>query len=397
MAARAPLYTIQPGFVFLRQPAYNQSRSLICAQLCGEYHHPVSTLLIYHPRYDQRGFSRVSKSWMRYRQSYQLFEELGFFANGLRVERQELAPISELLRAHTPEYVKFVRRKDAEGTGFLDYGDTPAYHGVFDRARLSVGGSLLGAQLIMEGVAAHAFNPSGGLHHAQRDRAGGFCVFNDVVIVARWLQAQGLTRIAVIDIDGHHGDGTQALLYNEPLLTISLHQYDGRFYPGTGRADDIGVEAGRGYTINVPLPRRTGHHAYLTAFEQIVVPALYRYRPEFLLVPFGVDGHADDPLVGLQLTTHTYQAIITRLRTIAFELCHGRMMLFGSGGYNPAAVARCWSIMLGTLADCVPAYRRTRFAELHDAPREEDREAARKVELVIEDVRNQHGEAHGIG
>ena len=347
----------------------------------------MSTVLIYHPRYDQRGFSRMAKSWQRYRLGYELFERLGFFAHGLRVERQELAPISELLRVHTPEYIEFVQRRDAAGSGFLDYGDTPAYPGVFDRARLSVGGSLFGAQLILSGLAEHAFNPSGGLHHAQRERAGGFCVFNDIVIVARWLQAQGLTRIAVVDIDGHHGDGTQNLLYAEPLLTLSLHQYGGRFYPRTGRADEIGAGAGHGYNLNVPLPRRTGHAAYLAAFAQVVEPALHAYRPEFLLVQCGVDGHADDPLVGLQLTTQTYQALIEKLHALAHTYCEGRMLLLGGGGYNPEAVSRCWSIMLGALADCVPAQRRAQFEALHDAPCAEDADAADKVAKLIDEIK----------
>lgn len=350
----------------------------------------MSTIVIYHPRYDQRGFSRVRNSWTRYRMGYQLFEELGFFANGLRVERQEPAPIEELLRVHTPEYIEYVGRRDAEGTGFLDDGDTPAYHGVFERARLSVGGSLLGAKLIMDSVADHVFNPSGGLHHAHRDRAGGFCVFNDIAIVVRWLQGQGLPRIAVVDIDGHHGDGTQALLYREPILTISLHQYDGRFYPRTGRADEIGEGEGMGYNINVPLPRRTGHSAYLAALDQIALPALQRYRPEFLLVQFGVDGHAHDPLVGLQLTTQTYQAIAERLHQTAHELCGGRMLLFGGGGYKPEAVVRCWSIMLGTLANCVPAHRRAQYEALHDEPLAEDEEAACKAASVVEQLKRLH-------
>ncbi len=350
----------------------------------------MSTTLIYHPRYDQRGFSRLPNAWLRYRQADQLLEELGFFAHGLRVERQEPAPLEDILRVHPQGYIDYVRQRDAEGTGFLDYGDTPAYHGVFERARLSVGGSLLGAQLIVDGVADHAFNPSGGHHHAQRDRAGGFCVFNDVVIVVRRLQAQGFERMAIVDIDGHHGDGTQTLLYDEPLLKISMHQYDGRFYPRTGRTDEIGTGAGRGFNINVPLPRRTGHRAYLSAFDQIVMPSLQKYQPEFLLVEFGVDGHADDPLVGLQLTTQTYQSIIEKLHAASHEWCDGRMLLFGGGGYQPDAVVRCWGIMLGTLANCVPAHRRAQFEALHDGPIPEEAEAAARVSTVIDELRRIH-------
>ncbi|MBI5878133.1 MAG: acetoin utilization protein AcuC [Chloroflexi bacterium] len=345
----------------------------------------MSTVLIYHPRYNERGFARMQRSWMRYRDSYRLFESLGFFANGLRVERQAPAGVDELLRVHTPEYVDYVRQRDAEGSGFLDGGDTPAYPGVFERARLSVGGSLLGARLIMDGAADHVFNPSGGLHHAQRDRAGGFCIFNDIVIVVRWLQAQGLSRIAVVDVDGHHGDGTQNLLYAEPVLTISLHQYDGRFYPRTGRLEDHGEGAGLGHNINLPLPRRTGHSAYLDAFDRVALPALRAYRPQFVLVQFGTDGHANDPLVGLQLTTQTYQALTERLHAAAHQLCGGRLLLFGGGGYHPETVARCWSLMLGTLAGCVPPHKRASYADLHDGPLPEDAEAAVRVEAMVSD------------
>ncbi len=317
--------------------------------------YPAPTVaFLYHELYDGRGFSRVQNSWQRYRLGRELIERLGWFGGAVRRLRPDPATEADLLTVHTPAYLEHVRRKDAEGTGFLDYGDTPAYPGVWRRATVAVGASLQAVRLVMQGAADHAFNPSGGLHHAQRDRAGGFCVFNDLVIAVRALQREfGLRRIAVVDVDGHHGDGTQALLYDEPILTISLHQYDGRFYPRTGALEETGRGAGAGYTLNVPLLRRTGDAAYRRAFEAIVVPRLRAYRPEFILLQYGTDGHFADPLVGLWLTADTYRSIATTLHTLAHELCGGRIAAFGGGGYHPLTVARCWAILLAAFSDAL--------------------------------------------
>src|SRR2546421_155732 len=155
------------------------------------------------------------------------------------------------------------------------------------------------ADLVGSGRLAHAFNPAGGLHHARRDRAAGFCPVNDIVLAVRRLQRRyGFLRPAVLDVDGHHGDGTQELLNDEPLLTISLHQYDGRFYPKSGRLDESGAGAGEGYHVNLPLPRGAGDGVYAAALEGVVGPILDAYRPDVLLLQYGVDAHALDPLVG---------------------------------------------------------------------------------------------------
>jgi acetoin utilization protein AcuC len=309
--------------------------------------------MLYHELYDGRGFSRLHNSWQRYRMGRELLAELGLTGAGgpVRLVRPEPATEAELLAVHTPEHLAHVRRKDAEGTGFVDYGDTPAYPGVWRRATVGVGASLRAVRMIMRGVVSHAFNPSGGLHHAHRDRAGGFCIFNDLVVAVRALQREfGLERIAIVDVDGHHGDGTQALLYDEPILTISLHQYDGRFYPRTGALDETGSGAGAGYNLNLPLLRRTGDAAYRRAFEALVLPRLHAYRPEFILLQYGTDGHYADPLVALWLTTDTYRYLAETLHRAAHDLCGGRLAAFGGGGYHPAAVVRCWAIMLAALA-----------------------------------------------
>jgi acetoin utilization protein AcuC len=304
----------------------------------------------YHPLYDGRGFSPVQRSWLRYRTAWDLFEALGLFRQIEHVCQRPATP-EDLLAVHPASYVEYVARRDAEGAGFLDRRDTPAWTGVFDRALAAVGGTLDGVRLIGEGAATHVFNPGGGLHHAHRERAGGFCIFNDLALAAHRFRADfGWERVAIVDVDGHHGDGTQELLYAEPVLYLSLHQYDGRFFPGTGSVDEVGWGAGYGYTVNVGLPRHVGDDAYLAAFRAVVPAVLRAYRPDVMLVNFGVDGHFADLLVRLGLTTGAYRAIAADLHDLAHELCDGRLLLTGSGGYHPLHAARCWATMLAVLS-----------------------------------------------
>lgn len=312
------------------------------------------TLFTYHPRFDGRGFSRVRDSWRRYALARELLAELALFepdGGPLRWATPEPATDDEILLVHDPDYLRFVIERDAAGEGFLDYGDTPAYPGVLLRARLAVGATLRAARAVARGEVAHAFNPAGGLHHAGRARAGGFCVFNDAVIAVRALRRElGIERIAIVDLDGHHGDGTQELLWEEPILYVSMHRYGGRFYPKTGAADEVGAGRGLGYTLNVPLDRGIGNAAYLRQLDEVVLPYVAGYRPEMLIVQVGVDTHRGDPLVRFDLTAGAYRAIALRLHELAHDLCHGRLLAVAGGGYVPEAVARCWAIFLGTLS-----------------------------------------------
>lgn len=309
------------------------------------------TLFLYHERYDGRGFSRMRDSWRRYVLARELIAELGLVGQGLAWVRPEPATDEEILLVHDPAYLRFVTEKDATGEGFLDRGDTPAYPGILFRARVAVGATLHGARAIARGEALHAFNPGGGLHHAARARAGGFCVFNDAAIAVRALRHEhGVERVAIVDLDGHHGDGTQELFWQEPILYASMHRHGGRFYPQTGAAHEVGAGAGLGYTLNVPLERGTGNAAYLRQLDEVVLPYVAGYRPEMLIVQLGVDTHRGDPLVRLALTAGAYREIALRLHALAHDLCGGRLLVIAGGGYVPEAVARCWAIILGTLA-----------------------------------------------
>jgi acetoin utilization protein AcuC len=283
-----------------------------------------------------------------------VLEQLGLLA---RVEQFRPRPATRrsLLTVHSAAYLDHLLASDRAGRGLLDYGDTPAWRGVYRRARLVAGGSLLMAELVAGGRVAHAFNPAGGLHHARRDRAAGFCPVNDIVLALRRLQRRyAFRRPAVLDVDGHHGDGTQEILDDEPVLTISLHQYDGRFYPKTGRLDESGRGAGEGYHVNLPLPRGAGDAAYAAALEQVVEPLLDAYRPDVLLLQYGVDAHALDPLVGLRLTTRSFRAIAALAHRVAHRHSEGRLLVFSGGGYQPEAVARCWAVLLAELTGYRP-------------------------------------------
>ncbi len=347
--------------------------------------------LLYHPSYDGRGFSPISDSWRRYRLAYELFGELGLLER-LRVLSPALATEDELRLAHSAAHVRTVRELSAQGVGRFDRS-TPIYSGLYERALAAVGATLTAARMVARGDVAHAFNPSGGLHHASRERASGFCVFNDVVIAVRALQGEfGLRRIAVVDIDGHHGDGTQAELYDEPVLFVSLHRYGDRFYPGSGAVDEIGAGAGHSYTANVPLPRRCGDGPFLYALRSVVVPLLRSYRPEVIVLQYGVDGHYQDPLVRLALTTTAYAEAARLLHALAHELCGGRLVVTGGGGYNPEAAARCWAILAATLAGETPTPDHPRYGRLFDTePAPADPAALAQTMQAVADLRRRLG------
>ncbi|NON63200.1 acetoin utilization protein AcuC, partial [Acidianus sp. DSM 29099] len=187
----------------------------------------------------------------------------------------------------------------------------------------------------------HAINIGGGFHHAKRSRAEGFCVFNDVAIIAKI--AEKKYRTAIVDIDGHHGDGTEELLKNDNILKVSLHMFHRGFFPGTGNLEDNDEK-----TVNIPLPPGTADDAYLLAFNEIAMPILEEYRPELLIIMEGGDSHFDDPLVELKLSTHGYLNVIKELHSLSHKVS-GKIILLGGGGYNYDATARTWVISIAEL------------------------------------------------
>jgi acetoin utilization deacetylase AcuC-like enzyme len=248
-----------------------------------------------------------------------------------------------ILKVHTADYLKSVREKCERGVEVLDReGDTHVCRESYAVALLAVGGVLAATDAVVSGEAKNAFcavRPPG--HHAESTRAMGFCLFNNVAVGARYAQVQyGLNRVAIVDWDVHHGNGTQEIFYEDPsVLYISTHQYP--FYPGTGSASDRGTRAGEGFTLNIPLRAETDGEEYVELFKEKILPALEEFKPNFLFISAGFDAHKDDPLAGLLLDESAY-AEITRMLVGATEnFCDGRIVSVLEGGYDLKALPRC--------------------------------------------------------
>jgi len=290
-------------------------------------------------------------------------ERLGAFArsNAVLLAPRD-ATIAEIERIHSPEYIRAVEAASAhpEGDhsrwGLSARGDTPPFAGMHEASLLTTGATIVGLEEVMAGRLRVSFNGAGGLHHAMRSRASGFCIYNDPAIACGLLADRGL-KVAYVDIDAHHGDGVQAAFYDtDQVLTISLHETGRSLFPGTGFADERGTGKGAGYSINVALPAYTDDQAYVTAFDAVVPALIARYKPDVLVTQQGIDSHFSDPLTHLQVSTHGREHVVRRFRDLGLP-----WVAMGGGGYDLDAVARDWSmeylIMLG--ADIPP--------ELHDS------------------------------
>jgi acetoin utilization protein AcuC len=322
---------------------------------------------------------------IRLKRTFDILKKSGAFGEKARHYEPAPAREDEIRLVHSKDYVDFVKRASSTGGVLLDRGDTPAVKGIYEGACSVVGGSILGAKLLLEKEVSHAFNPGGGLHHAKESEASGFCIFNDIAIATRILQKSGFERIAILDVDGHHADGTQEILYSEPILKISLHRSGVFFFPGTGFVEEIGEGKGEGYSVNIPLPPRTDDDSYLYAFEQIVPPLMRAYRPQIILNQFGVDGHYNDPLVGLSLTTRTFGRVAETVHNLAHELCEGRYLLFGGGGYELENTARCWALVFLIVSEALPKEDISKLSDTFHPPK--NNEVARTVRQTVEEVK----------
>lgn len=299
----------------------------------------------------------------RLRGVYETLQRLGAFdhpAAALLAPRE--ATRAEIERVHSPAYVEAIRQasedpeRDFSIWGLSAWGDTPPFRGMHEASLLTTGATLAAMEEVLDRGARVAFNGSGGLHHAMRERASGFCIYNDPAIACGLIADRGL-RVAYVDIDAHHGDGVQAAFYeSDRVLTISLHQ-DGRtLFPGTGSADERGAGSGTGYSVNVPLPPFTDDAAYIRAFDAVVLPLVERYKPDVLVTQQGIDPHFTDPLTQLMLSTRAHEHCVGAFAAMPYP-----WVAMGGGGYDLDAVRRTWSmeylVMLGAE---IPA-------ELHDS------------------------------
>jgi len=284
----------------------------------------------------------------------QFLEEKGSARSGERIF-QLVAPVAgkerDLLLFHTPAYVERVKEASGTGTGLLDMGDTPAFEGVYEASLYPVGNTLHGLRMIMEGKVDHFFNPVGGLHHAGPDEARGFCVFNDSVIaISRALADFKLRNVAYVDIDAHHGDGVFYEFEPDPRVIIGDIHEDGRYlYPGTGGEEETGTGFGAGTKMNVGLPPGSGDAQFFEAFAK-VEDFLRKSKPEMIFFQCGADGLAGDPIADLRYTPTVHAYATMRLHRLAHEVCGGKILAMGGGGYDPANVRAAWGAVVEELS-----------------------------------------------
>jgi acetoin utilization protein AcuC len=291
---------------------------------------------------------------------------------GASMVEPRIATVEELRLVHDDEYIDKVQELSlpgaqetfAAGWG-LGTADNPIFFGMHQASAAIAGASLLAAEKIMSGEIDHGFNVAGGLHHAQKARASGFCIYNDMALAIKWLREKHNLRVAYIDVDAHHGDGVQNAFYSDPdVLTISFHESGHSLFPGTGYPADIGEGDAAGTAVNLPLAPYTTDDLFLAAFDQLVPPLVRAFRPDVLVTQNGCDAHWEDPLSHLSITLDGFAAIWKRLHGLAHEHTAGRLLAAGGGGYQAfSVVPRAWTLLMAELThaelpdDLPPAWR----------------------------------------
>jgi acetoin utilization protein AcuC len=329
---------------------------------------------------------------------------------------------AELLRLHRPDFVAAVKQASAQPDARIDArfglgpGDTPAFAGMHPASMLVCAATKEAARQVWEGEAIHSFSPAGGLHHAMPASAAGFCVYNDPAMAIDWLLEHGAERICYVDVDVHHGDGVELMFANDPrVLTISLHESGRYLFPGTGDVDDIGGPDAQGSAANLPLAPGTTGDVWLEAFDAVVDPLVRAFAPDVLVTQLGCDTHATDPLAHLALTVDDMAEIYARLHVLAHDLCAGRWIATGGGGYQLVSVVpRAWTrafaemgrhtlpvqtplgwhaVVEARTGTRAPASFRDERVRLPDHVLAQTREAARQA---VEGLRGVLGPYHGL-
>jgi acetoin utilization deacetylase AcuC-like enzyme len=276
-------------------------------------------------------------------------------AAGAEVAEPRRATDEELLRVHDAHYLTML--SETAGRAVALDPDTFTSPDTYEVARMAAGAATAAVDGVLDGAATRAFvlvRPPG--HHAERARAMGFCFFNNVAVAAAHARARGVSRVAIVDYDVHHGNGTQASFYDDPnVLFISSHQYP--YYPGTGAAGDVGIGRGAGFTVNLPLAAGSTDADFERVFREVGCPILRQFAPELILISAGFDAHADDPLGGMRLSAGEFVRLTAAIGTIADECSKGRIVALTEGGYD-----------LKALADCTRAVGLTLGGETPDVP-----------------------------
>ncbi|MEM2128691.1 MAG: hypothetical protein QXN86_03425 [Candidatus Methanomethylicaceae archaeon] len=273
----------------------------------------------------------------------------------------DIEPARDATRAeaelfHEQGYLDLVKRFSETGAGFLDGGDTPAFRGCYEASLSVLGATLRAVELVLEGEYAHTASFAGGLHHAGRGCASGFCIMNDCAVALAWLRKL-FRKVAYVDLDAHHGDGVMYGFYSDPgIIDVDVHQDGKTLFPGTGSYLEAGSGEAMGTKLNIPLPPGSADDVFVSLFNDLVVPFLEEAKPEFIIVQCGADGLKGDPLAGLSFTNYGYLKVIELLHEISHRTCGGRLVLVGGGGYNPQTTAECWAgeymVISGTAPRC---------------------------------------------
>jgi len=293
----------------------------------------------------------------------------------------EAADDDTLATVHTPEYVDAVRavRGPADTNLMLGLGtaDNPTFAHMHRASALVAGASIEAARRVWTGQALHAVNVSGGLHHAMPGLASGFCIYNDVALAISWLLANGAQRVAYIDVDAHHGDGVQEIFYYDPrVLTVSIHEGPQTLFPGTGLPTEVGGEGAEGSSVNIALPPGTADAGWLRAFHAVVPQVVAAFKPDIIVSQQGCDSHMDDPLTHLMLSVDGQRASYLAICDLADQVCGGRWVATGGGGYSVLdVVPRAWTHLLSIVAGRpldphtpTPEQWRARVQELRGRP-----------------------------
>ncbi|MBD0322699.1 MAG: acetoin utilization protein AcuC, partial [Aldersonia sp.] len=307
--------------------------------------------------------------------------------DGVEVVEPAVATDAELLRVHTSGYVEAVKQVDklppdafdpvatspTDPPHGLGSADNPIFPHMHDAAAIIAGGTLTAAREIAAGRVRRAVSIGGGMHHAMANAASGFCVYNDVAVAISWLLDNGYDRIAYVDVDVHHGDGVERAFLGDPrVLTVSIHQHPATLWPGTGWSTEVGVGAGEGRVVNLPIMPGTADAAWLRGFHAVVPGALAAFRPQIVISQCGVDTHREDPLADLALTVDGQRAAFLAMRELADRYAEGRWLAVGGGGYGLIRVVpRAWTHLIAAALDReidpqtpVPAQWRDRIAQV---------------------------------
>lgn len=293
---------------------------------------------------------------VRVKLTMELARELGILKD-LEIVKALPATEDELLAVHTAQYIERVTKLSkypihADPTIGLGTEDNPVFEHMHDASALIVGASVEAARRVWTGVSPRAINVSGGLHHAMPGRASGFCIYNDVAMAIQWLLDNGAKKVAYVDVDAHHGDGVQAVFYHDPrVMTVSIHESPQTLFPGTGYSTEVGALGAEGTAVNVPLPPGTSDAGWLRAFHAVVPPILREFDPDIIVSQHGCDSHMDDPLTNLMLSVDGQRASYLVVRDLAEEICDGKWIATGGGGYAVVdVVPRAWAHLLSIVA-----------------------------------------------